>query len=695
MRTRIILATLLLAVISVSCTRQEMDRAPEIILPEGLFPAEEPFDAFTATLGTDQTKTLHSWNGSRLKTAWEEGDTLAFAPACLSSIASLYIADCSGETATFNKLSGPEVNADLYGLYYPGKRINSDISFINFSYEDQVQEAADPLKHLSKFHCMRKIVTEKGNYDFSSCDQSACMRFVLSGTEFNNPEKITLTVLRNGTKANCFMSTNYLDIWYTDDPATASPIEAFSLSLALSGYGTTDKLTAWLMMSNRDVTLLKGDELRVEVTCSDLIHRSSITLDSDLTLNGGRCHSYIRSKGWTSKENVPVTVSPYDKKVTAIQTGVTGPDLIFLGDGFIEEDIVDGTYERIMREGYEAFFEVQPYSYFKDRFNVYFVNAVSKERTNAINTGSNGAENTGSETLFSTAFTPNSTSVDGDKNAVCEYASLALGDEAESRIRNAVIVVIANQECHAGTCHMSFTDDSSIDYGQCNSIVFMGRGLDKEDFKALIRHEAGGHGFGLLGDEYYYANEFINLSDWYQLRDYHALGFFRNVDIFIDEDLLNQLPADSGFEITTTGNCYWKDLFGTANRYEDSDVESLGIFEGAYTMMYGFCRPTYDPDKTIMYGNNGRYNAPSRRQIVYRLRHLTGEESGKNWGSSDELSWFLGIDMEHLFTIIPTASENTVRQNSLVEAPQYQSAPVMIPGRWIGGKFVSAMQDSE
>ena len=112
-------------------------------------------------------------------------------------------------------------------------------------------------------------------------------------------------------------------------------------------------------------------------------------------------------------------------------------------------------------------------------------------------------------------------------------------------------------------------------------------------------------------------------------------------------------------------------------------------------MMYGFCRPTYDPDKTIMYGNNGRYNAPSRRQIVYRLRHLTGEESGKNWGSSDELSWFLGIDMEHLFTVIPAASENTVRQNSLVEAPQYQSAPVMIPGRWIGGKFVSAMQDSE
>ncbi|MGN0201526.1 MAG: M64 family metallopeptidase [Candidatus Cryptobacteroides sp.] len=695
MKTNIIPVAALSVLLAASCSKQESLTAPQGPLPEGISVSEEPFDSFIASIRTDDTRTTYTWEDSRLKTFWEEGDTLAFSPAARSGYASLYTAGGSGSEVTFNKISGNDLNASIYGLYYPGKRVASDIQFINFSYTGQVQDAADPMKHLAKFHSMRKIVTEKNNYDFSLCDQSSCMRFVLSGTEFDSPEQITLSVYRDGAKLCCFKSTNHLDEWYTDGSASASCKEASSLSLDLSGYGTSDNLTAWMMMSNEDVALSKGDEVRVEVTCRDLIHSCSVTLGSDLTLTGGRCHSFIRSSGWSSRENVPETVSPYDRKVTVIQSGAEGLNVIFLGDGFIEEDITDGTYDKIMREGCEAFFEYLPYSYYRDLFNVYYVTAVSKERTNATNTGLNGAQNNGSETVFSTAFTPYSTSVDGDKETAREYASLALGEDAATLIQNAVIVVIANQECHAGTCHMSISLNENYDYGICNSIVFMGRGRDEDNFKALIRHEAGGHGFGLLADEYYYENDSIDMQDWYDLMYLQGFGFYRNVDIFIDEDLYSLLPEGSGFELSTTDNCYWKDLFGTANRYEDSDVESLGLYEGAYTMMYGFGRPTYDSQKSIMYSNYGRYNAPSRRQIVYRLRQLTGEDSGKNWGTEEELSYFLGIDIEHLFTAIPASSQSEVKQNSLVEVPQLQSAPVMIPGKWVDGKFIAEMQDSE
>lgn len=695
MKTNIIPIAALFAVVAASCAKQGTTPEPQAPLPDGISVCDEPFDSFIATIGTDGTRTSHTWENSRLKTSWEEGDILAFSPAARSGYASLYEADGSGNEVTFNKISGTDYDASIYGIYYPGNKVASDIQFINFSYTGQVQDAADPMKHLSEFHSMRKIVTEKNNYDFSSCDQSSCMRFVLSGTEFDSPERITISVHRKGAKLSCFMSTNFLYEWYTDGSAVESHKEASSLSLDLTGYGKTDNITAWMMMSNKDVELSKGDEVRVEVTCSDLIHSCSISLGSDLTLTGGRCHSFIRSSGWSSRENVPETVSPYDRKVTVIQSGTKGLNVVFLGDGFIEEDIINGTYDKIMREGCEAFFEYQPYSWFRDRFNVYYVTAVSKERTNAKNTGLNGAQNSGSETVFSTLFTPYSTAVDGDKETVREYASLALGDDWATLVQNALIVVIANQKCHAGTCHMSFSLDESVDYGICNSIVFMGRGLDEDNFKALIRHEAGGHGFGLLADEYYYENESIDMQDWYDLMYVQTLGFYRNVDIFIDDNLYSQLPEGSGLEITTTANCYWKDLFGTANRYEDPDVEALGIYEGAFTMMYGFCRPTFDSEKTIMYSNYGRYNAPSRRQIVYRLRHLAGEDNGKDWGTEEELSYFLGIDMEHLFTPIPASTRSGARQNSLVEGAQLQSAPVLTPGRWVDGKFIPLMQDSE
>ena len=142
----------------------------------------------------------------------------------------------------------------------------------------------------------------------------------------------------------------------------------------------------------------------------------------------------------------------WDGEVVTLQEGKGRLDLVLMGDGFIKEDFDNGTYESIMKQAYEEFLSIEPFTTLKDGFNVFYVKTPSPERILAINTGSNGAVNTGHITKFSTTFTSNSTSIEGDDGLVREYALKAFKSDAEERIKDATIVVIANQECRVGTC---------------------------------------------------------------------------------------------------------------------------------------------------------------------------------------------------------------------------------------------------
>ena len=399
-----------------------------------------------------------------------------------------------------------------------------------------------------------------------------------------------------------------------------------------------------MMMSNKDVSLMAGDNVRVSVTCADGVYYSELPLSSAMTLTGGHCHSLVVSSGWQKEggsgdfEAPDYTEYEYDGEPVVLQQGTEERlNIVILGDGFINADFEDGTYDALMRKVYSSLFDIQPYTYYRNRFNVSYVKAVSPQRTHATNTGMNGAENSGTVTKFSTSFTPNSTHTSGDYATAVEYAKYALGANANTLIQEAVIVVVANQRCHAGTCQMSFSTSSSApDYGSGHSIVFMGMGSDDADLKGLVHHEALGHGFGKLADEYFYNSYYPNPENpWSNMQFYHGIGLYRNVDIYVDQEYLDS-HASSTYPLTTASNVCWKDLFGTVNNYEA--LEGLGIYEGAYTVMVDFCRPTDAGESCVMHSHGPQFNAPCRRQILYRLKHLSGDITGNKWGDPHRAS---------------------------------------------------------
>lgn len=675
------IAAISLAMGVASCTVVESNLPEQ--LPEPLTPVTADVPYITVSLVPNVTRTDYSMpDGFTLKTVWSVGDAVAVVPAVgYMDYAGIYrITEAGGGVGVFAKESSVKANSQSYGIFYPGDRIKSMIQFMNFTYDGQIQSKSDPMGHISAYHLMFKIASSYSTVDFSSAEQSSCMMFNLSGMNFDHPTRISLMVQGGGA----FYRNNPHDSWYGSTPSETyvGELSTSELSLDLEGYGDESSILAYMMMSSHDVNLSAGSTLKVKVQCADGEYCSDTVVPSEMTLTGGYCHSLTVDGGWKK-------MSASDAKVVTLQTASTGRgiDLVIMGDGFREEDIDSGDYDAKMREAYASFFSIQPLKYFKDRFNVYYVNAVSPNHFGATVALNGAANNPDSTTLFNVRFTSGSTSVTGDNELVEFYASKAFSTNAEARIKDATIIVVANEICRAGTCHQNYNPGNGLDYGQSCSIAYCALGKNAVERRQLIHHEAAGHGFGKLADEYYGTSGSYSTALWNNLTDLHNLGMSRNVDIHVDDYIYGLWGSMLGLTLTTKDNVLWHDLFGTANNYESASVESLGVYKGGNTQPVGFCRPTEDGSRSIMNSNTGNFNAPSRRAIFYRARRLSGELTTNCFGSATERNAFLSWDGS---VFLPTRSSLTRSFGISTEdvTPMMSSPMVLHKGHWEGVRFV-------
>lgn len=699
-RTAIVLAV---AALVCSCDRNAAVSAPEC--PDTMKEGEYFPSVIEISLEGDDTKTGYSYlDDGRLKTIWKDGDAVFVAPAFTSSVGTTYrVRQGGASTGTFVADAPISVWAKGHAFYYPGQKIHNDITFMNFSYLGQVQKKSDPMAHMAEFHSMRKAFAytnpTNAHYNpakesFSGCDQSGCIMFLLSGRSFVNPTRVELTVYSGENRlGNLFFTSNKLDGYYPDSSTADeahSPKKASSLSIDLEGYGTEDHLAVYMMHTNADMPLPAGCTLRVSVIADTCCH-SDILIPDATAIKGGYASTISVNGGWVD-DDAPLPPSgdytqyPWDGEVVTLQEGGQGLDLVIMGDGFIRADFEDGTYDAIMRQASDAFLSVLPLSLFRGKFNVYYVKVPSPERVNATETGSVGAQNSGTVTKFSTQFTPNSTHISGDDGLAREYAKKAFGTNANERIKDATIIVMVNQECRAGTCWNSWNPDCGKDYGQACAVAYCALGNDLAERIGLVRHEAAGHGFGKLADEYTSdGTTTISATMWRNLDDRHALGLFRNTDKYVTENLLASLG--SGYSLTTGSNVYWRDLFGTENCYESQDTEALGVYEGGNTYRYFFCRPTEDNWESIMGYNTGRFNAVSRRQIYYRYRRLTGQLATNCYGTAAELNAFLDWDRQYFDELYQTVSEVRTKAPCVERHPIPDAPAVLVEGHWVDGVF--------
>ena len=312
-----------------------------------------------------------------------------------------------------------------------------------------------------------------------------------------------------------------------------------------------------------------------------------------------------------------------------------GIDVVLMGDAFSDRLIADGTYKGVMQKAMEALFSEEPYKSYKYLFNVSYVDVVSK---NEVYYG---------ETAFNTYY-GNGTEVGGDDDKVFEYARKVL---SEDEINDALIIVMMNRDFYAGTCYMYSVPDG--DYGRGPSISYFPTNSDPTTFSSLVSHEAGGHGFSKLGDEYAYEDKgAISQADVESAQNMAIYGFWKNVDFTEDRTKVK-----------------WA-KFLNDERYQ---YDGLGVFEGAFTYWTGAWRPT---EESIMNHNTGGFNAPSREAIWYRIHKLA-------YGDSWEYNYedFVTYDAKNRKTSTAPLARST-RTNFVEREFEPLAPPVVVNKDW-------------
>ena len=260
-----------------------------------------------------------------------------------------------------------------------------------------------------------------------------------------------------------------------------------------------------------------------------------------------------------------------------------GINIVFMGDAYTDRDMGSGgLYETVMKEALEEFFAIEPYKTFRNRFNVYAVKVVSK----------NGGIGSGYTTALGTYF-GNGTSVGGDNDKCYEYALKVPGITSKE---NLLLCVMVNSRRQSGTTFLSESLQSGIAFTST-------MGNDREFFGPTLRHEAGGHGFAFLADEYAEQNQQAPQEHINHYNDvFNKYGWFSNVDFTDDPSKIK-----------------WSS-FLSDERYKNE----VGIFAGGALYEKGAWRPSVN---SMMRENAEYFNAPSRWAIYKRIMELSGEEA--------------------------------------------------------------------
>ena len=298
-------------------------------------------------------------------------------------------------------------------------------------------------------------------------------------------------------------------------------------------------------------------------------------------------------------------------KYIALQTASDGKgiDIVLMGDGYSDRQIASGRYEADMRKAMEAFFSKEPYTSFRHLFNVYMVKCVSK--CEGCRT-----DYTYGDTALNCYIKADGVSISGDNYVVYNYAREIFGEQSYEyndgpRTDESTLIVIMNSDAYAGVCYLTSPKyNTSKNYGNGNALAYFSLCGDDALFANLLVHEAGGHGFGKLGDEYFSSGNGAITNYYYgEIKDFEQWGWFKNVDATMGDALTSQTIK-------------WKH-FLSDSRY----AGLVGIYEGAYSFAKNAYRPSDNSIMRHVKESDGKFNAPSREAIYYRIHKLAYGDS--------------------------------------------------------------------
>ena len=393
--------------------------------------------------------------------------------------------------------------------------------------------------------------------------------------------------------------------------------------------------------TNVDVEKLKvytssepGSWLRQETTsrsAASETHEVSLHATSN---KGGMSRSayllFVKEEDGSQKELATVKISQQggqvlesvdfseDGKIDTLQQHVKGEGIpiVLMGDGFVDQELADGTYLRVMEKAMENLFTEEPVKSLREYFDVFMINAVSENNDFGM----------GYKTAFSCKLAGgNSTTIIGDDTSVQIYVGKVL--DKEKKKENSLAVVILNTSAYAGTTYWGYQGKNNklVEFAIAYCPVI--DNLDSEHFRQVLVHEAIGHGLGKLEDEYVYSDKgSISTLEIQRIRTMQANGWLQNVDFTASKDTV-----------------LWAS-FLTDSRYQN---EHLGVYEGACTYPKGAYRPSED---SMMNSNTCAFNAPSRKSLYEKVMKIGMDTEQVLYED------FVRFDKAHLPEMLPVAS---------------------------------------
>ena len=317
-------------------------------------------------------------------------------------------------------------------------------------------------------------------------------------------------------------------------------------------------------------------------------------------------------------ESVSVSLGQYkaeDGKVTQLQkhTIGRGVPIIIMCERFSDKDITNGNYREATNWAMEVLFSVHPMKSLRDYFDVYEVTAVYNPNQYTSTDGD------------SIIYYDNDVSID-----IGRYEDIALGVIGEERYDDVTTIVLRDEECYS-CAFISLSDsdyyaDIPTGYSCAYVAIPFGEGLQKDltefgeyIYRSTLLHEAIGHGFAKLADEYVdedlKGDDYDSEKMWVQ--EWQEYGYYRNISF--DSD------------VTKT---YWAD-FAADSRY---DFEKLGCYEGGNYREKGVYRPT---ERGIMSTSDCVFHVFGRAMIYKRCMKIA-------YGDSWEFNYedFVKFDLE-------------------------------------------------
>lgn len=268
-----------------------------------------------------------------------------------------------------------------------------------------------------------------------------------------------------------------------------------------------------------------------------------------------------------------------------------GINIVLLGDGYDAKSIADGSYLRTMKQEMEYFFGLEPYTTYRGYFNVYTAFPLSTE-------SGVGTVNTIRYNRFNTTFT-GGVKLKADYDEIFAYA-LNAPTVTKANLNQTLIIMVPNTTEYGGMTQM-WTSGAAIAFCPLSTYSY------PLDSRGVVQHEAGGHGFGKLGDEYIYHNAFIDNCQCTDGCDhgsafniYKRLGWYENLSF---TGKMQSVP--------------WSHLIFDP-RYSDL----VDIYEGGYMHSRGVFR---SEQNSCMNNNIPYYSTISRESIVKRIKRYAGE----------------------------------------------------------------------